>query len=489
MALTASREGQEPLAAPLVIVSNRGPKDFVWRDDQWLAMPATGGLVSMLAPLAERPDVRWFCCVSEPPDADAAGLFTTAADQTGGPLPVTPVPLPASVYHAYYGQISNEVLWMLQHLILGTRGFEAVDAQRHHAWTNGYLAANQQLAETIRSSCSDVRAFLIQDYHLYPLPALLRQRFPDTPILHFTHIPFPVPPRMRLLPGAWREVILRGLLGADVVGMQTRGDADAFLDCCRELLGCSVDREKLAVETDDGRLVRVRVYPASADPAELGHAMQSPAVAEARARMKDRMGRFNVIRVDRVDPSKNQVLGFRAFGRLLEMRPDLRATLRFSAFLVPSRTDLSVYQTYTDAIRATIREVNDRFETDCGAPPIEIYYTNDREQALAAMESCDVLLVNSLQDGMNLVAKEWAVVSKRPGVLVLSETAGVAGEAEQAALLVSPLDVEGTARAMSCALDMPDAERAARLERLRNRVCRWTAADWLSAQLSDLGIE
>ena len=452
-------------------------------------MPAAGGLVSMLAPLAERPDVRWFCCVSEPPDADTAGLFTTAADQTGGPLPVTPVPLPASVYHAYYGQISNEVLWMLQHRVVGAGGFEAVDAPRHQAWTIGYLAANQQLADTIRASCTDVRAFLIQDYHLYPLPLLLRRRFAVTPILHFTHIPFPVPPLLRLLPRAWREVILHGLLGADIVGMQTRGDIDAFLDCCREFLGCSVDREKLAVETQDGRLVLVRSYPASVDTVEVGLAMKSPAVAEARARMREQMGRYNVIRVDRVDPSKNQVLGFRAFGRLLEMRPDLRATLRFSAFLVPSRTDLSVYRAYTDAIRATIREINDRFEADCGAPPIEIYYTNDREQALAAMESCDVLLVNSLMDGMNLVAKEWAIVSKRPGVLVLSETAGVAGEAEQAALLVSPLDVEGTAQAMSCALDMPNPERAARLRRLRNRVCRWTAADWLAAQLSDLGVE
>jgi trehalose 6-phosphate synthase len=189
-----------------------------------------------------------------------------------------------------------------------------------------------------------------------------------------------------------------------------------------------------------------------------------------------------------MNPSKNQLVGFLAFARLLESRPDLRGRARFLGFLVPSRTDLSVYRAYHDAIFATIDAINERFGAACGRPPIAVFYTNDRDQALAALAACDVLLVNSLQDGMNLVVKEWAVVSERPGALVVSETAGVAEEAADSALLVSPLDVEGTARALADGLDLPAAERAARLARLRERVAGWTAADWLAAQLADLGI-
>src|SRR6185437_5112460 len=145
----------------------------------------------MLAPLARRASVAWFCCVSEPPDAQQArqGLYTTAADQTDPRLHVVPVPLPAETYHAYYGQISNEVLWMLQHQIIGQGGYERLDTGHHQAWADGYLEANRRLASSVASTCPSASALLIQDYHLYPLPGLLRASFPNTPILHITHLP------------------------------------------------------------------------------------------------------------------------------------------------------------------------------------------------------------------------------------------------------------------------------------------------------------
>lgn len=481
-----------PSRQGIVIVSNRGPNDFVWQEGRWVVRSASGGLVSLLTPLASQRDVAWYCCVSEPPAAAQKRryLFTTAADQTDPRLHIVPVPLPADVYRAYYGEISNEVLWMLQHLVLGPAGYYHVDAARHAAWAS-YLEANRRLASAIvAGSRVPPRAFLVQDYHLYPLPALLRQAFPRTPILHFTHIPFPEPSVLKLLPGTWREALLRGLLGADVVGLQTHADVRAFLACCEEILGCQVDRAAAVVSADAGRLVAVRAYPASVDPRALRRAMRSPAVAEARTRLQPHLGQRNVIRVDRVDPGKNQLAGFLAFGRLLDLRPDLRGRVRFLAFLVPSRTDLGAYRAYRDAIYARVRDLNDRFTATCGGvPPVQVFYTNDRDQALAAMEACDVLLVNSLRDGMNLVAKEWAVVSRRPGVAVVSDTAGVAEEMERCALPVSPLDVEGTARALAHALDMQRPERAARLAELRARIDRWTGDHWLSAQLRDLGLE
>jgi trehalose 6-phosphate synthase len=474
----------------IIIVANRGPRDFVWINGGWATQPASGGLVSMITPLARQANVRWFCCVSEPPDAAVAGqgLFTTAADQADPGLHIVPVPLRAPLYHAYYGQISNEVLWMLQHRVIGPGGLEHLNTLRHEAWSRGYLEANRRLAAAIVASVPTPRAFLIQDYHLYPLPGLLRSAYPGTPILHFTHIPFPDVPLMQLLPQHWRAAILRGMLGADVVGMQTLADARAFLDCCEAFLDVPVDHTRLSITVGDVREVRVRVYPASTDPDELRDVMAAPEVEAARRRLVSQMGQLSVIRVDRLDPSKNQRNGFLAFGRLLEMRPDLRARLRFSAFLVPSRTDLSVYRAYRDAVYADVEAINTQFVDDCGGPPIQVFYTNDRAQALAAMERCDVLLVNSLADGMNLVAKEWALVSSRPGTLVVSETAGVAAEARDTALLVSPLDIEGTAQAIALGLDMPILERSVRLASLHERVLRWTARDWLQAQLRDLGV-
>ncbi|HEY3059514.1 MAG TPA: trehalose-6-phosphate synthase [Chloroflexota bacterium] len=473
----------------IVIVANRGPNDFVYEGGAWVTRTATGGLVSMLTPLARRASVAWFCCVSEPPDAQQAreGLYTTAADQTDPRLHVVPVPLPAATFNAYYGQISNEVLWMLQHHVIGTGGFEFLDRARHQAWGH-YLEANGRLASAIAQARPNPRAFLVQDYHLYPLPGLLKSTFPKTPILHFTHIPFPDPPVLRLIPQPWRETILRGMLGADVVGLQTRMDVHSFLACCAEFLDVGVDVSGCNVQFADGRKVCVRAYPASVDTRALRRLMRSLEVAAAHVRLAPEMREMNIIRVDRLDPSKNQQVGFMAFGRLLEMRPDLCGRVRFLAFMVPSRTDLSVYRAYRDAVYRTISEVNERFSAACGEPPIHVFYTNDREQALAAMEKCDVLLINSLQDGMNLVAKEWAVVARQPGVLIVSETAGVAHEATNTALRISPLDVEGTARAMADALDMPLAQRRRRHTEFLGRVTRWSARDWLNAQLADLGV-
>src|SRR5947208_14268428 len=164
----------------IVIVAKRGPNDFVWRDGKWAVRKASGALVSLLQPLARRPNVVWYCCVSGPPDARQArqGLFTTAADQTEPRLHVVPVPLPAEIYHAYYGRISNEVLWMLQHHVIGPGGYDLVDQDDHRAFKEGYLEANRRLAVAISRSQSTPHPFLVQDYHLDPIPALPQRNLP-----------------------------------------------------------------------------------------------------------------------------------------------------------------------------------------------------------------------------------------------------------------------------------------------------------------------
>jgi trehalose 6-phosphate synthase len=483
----------ETRAGRTLVIANRGPNDFVWDGSGWTTRPGSGGLVSLLTPFARRAHVTWVCCVSEPPDAalERGSLFMTAADQTDPDIDVLPVPMPAPMYRDYYGRISNEVLWKLHHRVLGPGGFEAVDQKDHAAWTHGYMEANARLARFVANACKEPNAILVHDYHLYPLPALLRAAFPGAPILHFTHVRFPHVDLLRLLPPPWRQAILRGLLGADIVGLQTDGDRHAFLQSCRDLLGVRVDEHASMVESEDGRAVRVGRYPASVDPEALAAEMLGPAVALARATLAEEEAggrRLTILRADRLDPSRNQTVSLRAFARLLESRPALRTRVRYAAMFIPSRTDLEIYKSYRDSVYALIDEINERFEGLCDGPPIVVHYTSDRAKLLAALEACDVLLVNSLVDGMNLVAKEFAIVSRRPGVLVVSETEGVAEEAEGAALSISPLDIEGTARALGQALDLPNDERQERLEILRERVSRWTAARWLDEQLGDLGL-
>ena len=494
--MTARANRHEPMDTPLpadggtiIILSNRGPHTFVWEDGRWIVKPRMDGFVSMIEPLARQPNVAWFCCVSEPPgiEAERDALYTTAKDQTDPDLNVVPVPLPASMYQDYYQRISNAVLWTVQHHLAGQFGHTAFDEKRHLAWES-YLEASRRMAQAVVDTAAPPLAFLIQDYHLYPLAALLREKFPGTPSLHFIHIPFPDPSVLRLLPDAWRRAVLNGLLGADVVGLQTPADARAFLACCEELLGVAVDYRKHVVILPSGRTVRVLAFATSIDPEAIAALQSSPEVLAARADFTARQVPHTILRVDRIDPSKNQILGFRAFGRLLELRPDLVGSVRFRAVLLPSRTDEGVYRKYREAVLREAAEVNAKYREACGSDPIEILYTNDRAMTVAAMEVCDVFLANSRQDGMNLAVKEWAVLSTKPGVLVISEMAGPTHEHTQHALLISPLDVEGTARAMAEALSMPAGERAARLEGLRAGVKRWTARDWLAAQMRELGL-
>ncbi len=473
-----------------VIVANRAPTNFIWQEGQWYPQQATNALSLMLEPLVRRPDVAWYCCVSEPPDAGKARdrFFAAIRNQVNADLQIIPVLLPAAVYHAYYDQICNEILWMLQHGLVGPGGYEFLDAEHHMSWEKGYQPANRHMAQAIVEAVASAGAFFIYDYHLYLLPALLRQSFPKTPILHFTHIPFPQATALKLLPFKWRQGILLGLLGSNVVGFQTETDVRNFIACCEEVLGTQVDLDTMAVQASDGRWVSVRAYPASVSPYELRQTMLSDKAIEARKRLSRYFVNQTIVRVDRLDPSKSQLIGFLAFAHLLEQHPNLCGRVRFLAFLVPSRSDLQVYQAYRKLLYQIVEQINNRFIEKCGQPPIEIFYVNDREQALVAMERCDVMLVNSHADGMNLVAKEWAIVSQRPGALVLSETTGVANEALDAALFVSPLDVVGTSEALAIALKMSARERSVRLEYFRKRIESWTAADWLQAQFVGCGL-
>jgi trehalose 6-phosphate synthase len=327
--------------------------------------------------------------------------------------------------------------------------------------------------------------FFIHDYHLYLAPGELRRLLPDAAILHFTHIPWPGPRYWGILPSFMRYEIHDKLCSANIVGLQTMRDVRNFLLCCESFLeGATVDYRACTV-LRDGRLTQVTNYPISMDACGLRQLAVSPEVERYERALTPLTRDITIVRVDRAEPSKNVIRGFRAYETLLDRYPDLRGRIAFLAFLVPSRTELPVYQTYTDELFEVATAINDRYGTD-DWQPIRLFYEENYVQAVAAMRLYDILLVNPIVDGMNLVAKEGPLVNTRDGVLVLSEMAGAHEQLGHYALSVSPTDLEGTVRALHAAISMHPDERRRRAAALRRAVQEEDVTFWMERQFRDL---
>jgi trehalose 6-phosphate synthase len=327
---------------------------------------------------------------------------------------------------------------------------------------------------------------MLQDYHLYLAAALIRERVPDAVLQHFTHIPWPEPRYWQLLPQTMRRAICESMVANDIVGLQTERDVTNFLATAYDNLpGVEVDAAASALRYR-GREVAVRAYPISVDPPRLRRVVRSAEARRHVARLAALAGEPTIVRVDRLDPSKNIVRGFEAFDRLLRRRPEFRGRVRFLAFLVPTREKVPAYRRYREQVMALVERINARYGRP-GWQPIEVFYENHYLQALAGMTLYDVLLVNPVLDGMNLVAKEGPIVNERAGVLVLSEGAGAHNQLAGWALSVAPADVEGTAETLERALLMPRPEREARAAALRLAIEREDVQAWMRAQVEDVG--
>jgi trehalose 6-phosphate synthase len=302
----------------------------------------------------------------------------------------------------------------------------AVDRELIDAWRTGYRPANDVLADAALEAAVGVGrpVFLLQDYHLYLAAARIRAQRPDATILHFTHIPWPPASLWQVLPQGLRRAICEGLLAADIVGLQTDRYAAHFLDSVASFVrDARVDREGRTVHWRDRR-IRVRSYPISVDPDGLARFAGSEAVEERVARIRARLERIGnptlIVRADRIEPSKNALRGFLAFEDLLQRRPDLGGSVRFLAVQAHTRSSLPEYARYARAVREVVARINGLREPD--DQPIWIYDGSDYAMAIAALRLADVILVNPVIDGMNLVAKEGVLVGQRDPVLILSET-------------------------------------------------------------------
>lgn len=432
--------------------------------------------------------MRWICAASTDEDREITRREPWLNVSLGDDVSclVKMLDIEPGAHQDFYAVIANPLLWFIQHN-LWDHGLDPDITEREwNAWNQGYVAVNERFARALVDVHDVPRnsVVMVHDYHFYLVPEMVRAARSDLFVHHFTHIPWPQPDAWRLLPPAMRDAVFRGLLGADVVAFHTERYVRNFLLGCEELLGAYVDFRHGTVRFG-GREIAVRYYPISVDEASLRAAAASGEVAERRAELSAGRADKLVLRVDRTDPSKNVVRGFEAFARMLELHPELRGRVTFLALLQPSRQDVPQYAEYVERIHEIVREVNGRFGTPEWTP-IDLHLRDDFPSAVAGYTMFDVLMVNPVFDGMNLVAKEALLVNEMGGVLMLSENAGAHAELGAVALTLHPFDIEQQATALYEALTMPMAERLERQQIGAEIVRTNSVQKWLQHQLNDI---
>jgi trehalose 6-phosphate synthase len=479
---------------PVILVSHRGPVQFGCSDGERTTERGGGGLVTALSGLADHlPRARWVCAAVTDEDravsAEHDGKAFPLDEPDDDALQVRMVEVDPEVHEQFYGIIANPLLWFVQHELWDLSDAPDITRREHDAFAHGYGAVNQRFAEVVAEEVEAAGGrptVMVHDYHFYLLPEQLRARCPEVFIHHFVHIPWPSPDAWRVLPPAMREAVITGLLGNDVVAFHTQRFARNFVLGCQELLGLTVDLEELSVAVG-ARTVRARAYPISIDPEEFEARAASSAVGEHRQSLEALRRDHLLLRVDRTDPSKNILRGFRAFDLLLHDHPELAEKVTFLALLQPSRQDVEQYATYTERIQRLVADVNLEHGTS-DWQPIDLRLEEDLDQAVAAYTLFDVLVVNAIFDGMNLVAKEAVLINQRDGVLALSENTGAFEELGRFAVTLHPFDIQQQADAMYSALTMAPEERRQRGEAAAAWVRRHDVAEWLGDQLADIAL-
>jgi trehalose 6-phosphate synthase len=474
----------------LILVSNRGPVTF---QPDGEARRGTGGLVTALMGLARHREVIWIA------SAMSDGDLAMAARYGGRAFPVqTPdgtdyhvkfVASDPDAYFRFYSIIANPMLWFIQHYLWDQSNAPDIRRNETEAFEFGYNVVNEDLARGVLDEIEDIErpVVMIHDYHLYTLPGLVRRARPDAVMTHFVHIPWSQSDSWRVLPAVIRDEVYRGILANDIVGFHTHAYRRNFLQCCEDLMELDVDHERGIVRIDD-REVWVRVYPLPIDADATQALAHRPRVREFEQELLRRRRDHLILRVDRADLSKNVLRGFSAFDLFLEQHPEFRERVTFIAQLMPSRTDVPEYAEYLERIEAVVALVNHRH----GSPdwmPIQLKLRDDLEEAVAAYKHYDVLIVNAMFDGMNLVAKEGPIINGRAGVSILSENTGAHEELGEYALSVNPFDIQELADSIHAALTMPVQERQRRLDGLHARITARNPGDWIDEQLHDISVK
>jgi trehalose 6-phosphate synthase len=472
---------------PLVLVSNRGPVTY---QEDGSVKRGTGGLVTALTGLASHRDAIWIASAMTDADVEVSrehGDHSFEIDAPhGGTFSVRFVASDSDAYDAFYSVIANPLLWFIQHYLWDQSNAPDIRREEVDAFEHGYNAVNEDLARAVLEEIEgdEEPVVMVHDYHFYTLPGMIRRERPDVFLHHFIHIPWTQPDAWRVLPKDIREQIFNGVLANDIVGFHTRSYRRNFLQCCRDLMDFDVDMEAGVVHLED-RDVWVRAYPLPIDYEATRTTAASDRVGAFEEKLLKRRREFSILRVDRADLSKNVLRGFTGFDIFLEQHPEFSERITFTAQLMPSRTDVAEYAEYLERIEALVAVVNHRHGTPDWMP-IDLKLRDDLEEAMSNYKHYDVMMVNAMFDGMNLVAKEGPLVNERDGVSILSENTGAHEELGEFSLSVNPFDVQELADAIYTALTMSAEERARRAKGLKEIVTSRDPGDWIDDQIADI---
>jgi trehalose 6-phosphate synthase len=467
------------IESSVVVASNRGPVSFD-RDARGRLSPrrGTGGLVTALSGVFYRDDTAWVSAAMT--DGDRAVALKGRTVNIDSHQRMRYVVIPPERYDGYYNEVSNRILWMVHHNLWDIPRSPMFDDATQEAW-HDFVESNRAFAQALVQEADNDPVYLIQDYHLCLVPGMLRELAPEAKIVHFSHTPFAGATYLRVLPETMRTAILRGMAGADVLGFQSKQWAENYLLSARSLPELRVLRGgRIDI---DGRVGAVRSFPVAVSAEPLRETANSPEADEVRTELSELAGDSKLIlRVDRLEPSKNILRGFLAYELFLRRNPSWAGSVRFLCLFSPSREDVPEYQNYGEECLLEAKRINSELGTR-NWQPIEIRVQEDYAFAVAAYALYDVLFVNPTYDGMNLVAMEGPLVNRRDGVLVLSRNAGAFSRLGRQSLGVNPFDLAETAEAMREALEMSDEERARRARGLSRTVQAHTPAHWLADQL------
>jgi trehalose 6-phosphate synthase len=476
--------------APFLLVSNRGPAAFEYDEGGRLVVHrGGGGLVTALTGLVHHRDALWIASAMTEADVEAArrhegGSFDCRVDDTT--YRVRLVESDGEAYDGFYNVVANPLLWFIQHYLWDLSNAPDIRHNETEAFDRGYRAVNEDLARAVLAEIDrgEEAVVMLHDYHLYLAPRFIRRARPDATLHHFVHIPWTQPDAWRVLPRDVREDIYEGILSNDIIGFHTRSYMRNFLMCCHELFDLPVDFDAGTVRYED-REVWVRCYPLPISAETFRRNAASDEVHRHEEELLRRRREHLIVRVDRADLSKNVLRGFTAFDLFLSQHPEFRERVTFSAQLVPSRQDVPEYVEYLEKIEALVAVVNHRHGTTDWMP-IDLKLRENLPEAIATYKHYDLLMVNAMFDGMNLVAKEGPLVNERAGVSLLSENTGAHEELGEFALSVNPFDVQEQADAIHRALTMSEGERNWRADGLKRLVTGRDPGDWVDDQLRDI---
>jgi len=468
------------MSSRLIIVSNRLPVVVEREGEEWKLQPGSGGLVTALGPVLKEQGGLWIGWPGSDEDAPYAEIFGSAREEVG--YEIEPVALSPEEVEGYYYGCSNETFWPLFHGLLGRTVF---DRENYEI----YRSVNRKFAEKILEKTGEDDFVWVQDYQLLLAGLAVRESRAAARLGFFLHIPFPSPDIFTRLP--WREEILKGLLAYDLIGFQTRKDVRNFIQCVRALLPeASVGyRTPNSLVTSEGRLTIAGAFPIGIDFNRYRDLARSRQAAEGAWYLHEKFPEHKlVLGIDRLDYTKGIPQRLEAFEVLLEKHPELHTRISLIQVVVPSRMGVPEYQEMKRELDELVGRINGDF-TVLGWVPIHyIFGTLTPVELVAHYRSCEIALITPLNDGMNLVAKEYcASCIDNRGVLVLSEFAGAARQLKKGAVLTNPYDTEGTAEAIHRAFTMGDEEKEKRMRYLRGQVRRHDVFRWVSTFLKTAG--